>query len=189
MGTSLLPYPNPKQGVERWLKPQLSAFTTAHRMRVACQAALRLERHKTKLEARELFRSAPNSTTRWVSWRLVDIGEPIRFFYAGHWAHGVQTEPVIGSSAPARKRRTTVLLFSAKQHNALREAGACRDLRPGFTLDREGSGATVCGLLQALPAMAQMGPSGRAGLRRAMGPVWARHVAGGHQWLAVRAEP
>ena len=101
----LLPYPNPKRGVERWLKPQLSAFTTAHRMRVACQAALRLERHKTKLEARQLFRSAPNSTTRWVSWRLVDIGEPIRSFDAGHWAHGVRTEPVIGSSAPARKTK------------------------------------------------------------------------------------
>ena len=35
LGASLLPYPNPKQGVEQWLKPLLSASTTAHRMRVA----------------------------------------------------------------------------------------------------------------------------------------------------------
>ena len=31
MGASLLPYPNPKQGVEQWLEPLLSASTTAHR--------------------------------------------------------------------------------------------------------------------------------------------------------------
>ena len=31
LGASLLPYPNPKQGVEQWLEPLLSASTTAHR--------------------------------------------------------------------------------------------------------------------------------------------------------------
>ena len=145
----------------------------------------------TKFGARMSFRSAPKSTTRWVE--TADSGRRrlarlAHSSFSGFVCKRWRGEKGIGSSAPARKTKndSPLIFCQTTQRTRSRHSSATRAQKIGFCV--RGNEATVCRLLQALPTMAQTRPSGRAGVRRAMGPLWGRHVAVRHLTQPAKAQ-